>query len=281
MVKFSTRKTRDATEGNRLVSAKDVRLKMCRITRQQHPRVLPSLGSPETVTFFVDKGTDSIVVAEPEFIYEVAARAAKWVEATSDGDQPTRPPRSLPKDLMARKQWEHIPPICGIANVPVPLDDGTIISEPGYNKDTGLLIDLRGEFPAIPDRPTIDDAINASKVLAEVYEDFQFAGHGVYRSGAIALPLTLVGRHAFSGKVPLFGVDANVAAAGKDLLINAGSNIETGHDAPSADFPEDGAELRKVVTSTLMSGEQLFHLDRGAEMCGGRAVDGRQHCNCC
>ncbi len=61
-------------------------------------------------------------------------------------------------------RW-HLPVLTGLINAPTLREDGSVLCTPGYDAATGLLLELSGvEFPAIPDRPTRDDAVAALQV---------------------------------------------------------------------------------------------------------------------
>src|SRR5208283_2025440 len=60
----------------------------------------------------------------------------------------------------------RFPTLHGVITAPTMRADGSILSAPGYDAATGLLFDPgRVVFPAIPTRPTLDDAAKAFALL--------------------------------------------------------------------------------------------------------------------
>ena len=70
----------------------------------------------------------------------------------------------------------------------------------------------------------------AAAELLEVVKDFPF--YDADRSAWLALVLSLIGRSAIAGCVPLFGITANCRGSGKSLLADAASLIAYGRHAP-------------------------------------------------
>ena len=79
--------------------------------------------------------------------------------------------------------------------------------------------------------PTQENAQDAIQALLEVFVDFPFQ-HECHRTAAVAAILSLVGRYAIKGSVPLFAVSATTRGSGKGLLVDTISIIATGRTAP-------------------------------------------------
>ena len=147
-----------------------------------------------------------------------------------------------------------------------------ILSRPGYDPETGLLLESGATFPAIPDRPSKAEAIAARDLLLEVAIDFPFEAD-MHRAAWLAGLLTPLARFAFTGPAPLFLVDANVRAAGKGLLLNTISRIVTGEPFTIATYTSDEEELRKRITSLVLAGDRLVLLDNLEGKFGGPVLD--------
>jgi hypothetical protein len=77
------------------------------------------------------------------------------------------------------------------------------------------------------------------------------------------------------GPVPGFPFVGNAAGCGKDLLIDLGSIIGRGCDAPSRTYPADPIEAQKVILALALAGLPVVHwnnLDEG-ELYGGGVMD--------
>jgi hypothetical protein len=118
--------------------------------------------------------------------------------------------------------------------------DDTVATKPGYDEDTGLLLQFADPF-VIPGRPSRQDAASACAELLEVVADFPFAA-GCHRSAWLAALLTPLARFTYDGPAPLFLADANKRGSGKGLLLNTISLIVSGGDFTVATYTDDDDE---------------------------------------
>src|SRR5262249_653757 len=106
---------------------------------------------------------------------ERLAANARWVALhqtrAAIQDKPARPPGWCVAAVHARAGWPGIRHLEAVLDYPVLRPDGTILSRPGYDPDTGLLLEPFGDLPQLPVRPTKDDAIAARDTLLEVVVD--------------------------------------------------------------------------------------------------------------
>jgi hypothetical protein len=159
-----------------------------------------------------------------------------------------------------------------VTEAPTLRPDGSVIVEPGYDKATGILYCPTVEFPPIEPRPSRDRCVAAVKALLDVVSDFPFeAAH--HRSAWLAGLLSVVGRFAFRGPAPLFLHDANVAGAGKGLLVDVAALIATGRVAARMSPADNDAEMRKRITSIAMGGDRLVLIDNVIASLGGASLD--------
>lgn len=170
--------------------------------------------------------------------------------------------------IHSQGSWQGIRPLAGLITMPTIRPDGTVISTPGYDEQTGLYLKPYGEIPVLPEKPSQQDARGAATRLREVFADFPFA-EPKHFSAMLSYLLTLLGRHAFAGPSPLFLFDANVRASGKTLLVDLASIISSGHEMPRMTNPGDDDEFRKRITALVMAGESTVLIDN---------VDGKLGC---
>ncbi|MBX6747299.1 MAG: hypothetical protein IRY87_35155, partial [Acetobacteraceae bacterium] len=112
--------------------------------------------------------------------------AAGWerFDGRSEDWVATDAPMKVVKAYKERVGRWRLPVLGGIVNAPTLRADGSILAAPGYDEATGLLLDPRGvTFPAIPDRPSKEDADTALQVLRDLIATFPFVG-GADRSVA-------------------------------------------------------------------------------------------------
>jgi hypothetical protein len=212
----------------------------------------------------------------PPLLRERLAANAQWVSVreTKEGiiEQPARPPGWCVAAVHARADWPGIRHLEAVVDYPVLRPDGTILSKPGYDPETGLLLDAVAEFPPIPDAPTRAEAVAALGELLEVVGDFPFE-RNVHQAAYVAALLTPLARFAFAGPAPLFLVDANVRAAGKGLLLDTIARIITGERFTIATYTSDEDELRKRITSLVLAGDRLVLFDNLEGKFGNAVLD--------
>jgi hypothetical protein len=189
---------------------------------------------------------------------------ARWLECRTSArgtySAPGHPSDRCMSALHALGYWPGIRTLEAMTTYPELLPDGTVLSRPGYDESTGLLFEPLGDVPAIPEKPTLDDAMVACKALLDVVSDFPFAAEK-YKAAWMAALLTALCRFAFKGPAPFFLFDANTRGSGKTLLTQVISNIVTGAEFPTASYTDDEAELRKSITSVAMMSLRMVLFD--------------------
>lgn len=182
-------------------------------------------------------------------------------------------PRSpIVKMLHARVSWPNLRPLSGIVRAPFLRTDGSVVQDPGYDEATRCVYAPTTSFPRVPSKPSQAEALAASRALLDVVVDFPFKSEA-HRAGWLALVLSLAGRQAIAGSVPLFVIDANSAGAGKTLLAHIAGWIALGYEVPVSTFTTDNAEMRKMITSVLCAGDRMVLLDNLSGTVGNDALN--------
>jgi hypothetical protein len=212
----------------------------------------------------------------PPLLRERLAANARWVgiKWTEDGpeEKPARPPTWCVAAVHARACWPGVRHLEAVIDYPVLRPNGTVLCSPGYDPQTGLLLESSGSLPVIVQHPTQEDAYTARDALLEVVVDFPFERE-VHRAAWLAGLLTPLARFAFVGPAPLFLVDANVRAAGKGLRLDCISRIITGERLTIATYTSDEDELRKRITSLALAGDRLVLFDNLEGAFGNATLD--------
>jgi hypothetical protein len=212
----------------------------------------------------------------PALLRERLAANARWValRETREGteEKPARPPAWCVAAVHSRGLWPDVRHLEAVVDYPVLRPDGSILSRPGHDPDTGLLLEPAGAFPEFPARVGKDDAVAAAEAMLEVVCDFPFEREA-HRGAWLAGLLTPLARFAFTGPAPLFLVDANVPAAGKGLLLDCISRIATGERFTIATYTADEDELRKRITSLVLAGDRLVLFDNLGGKFGNATLD--------
>jgi hypothetical protein len=153
-----------------------------------------------------------------------------------------------------------IPVLTGIVEAPTLRPDGTILSEPGYDAATGLLLDTGGvDFPAVPERPTKEDAEEALRLIQDVIRAFPFKDEASKAAG-VALMITPNVRKACRA-VPLTVISAPKMAAGKTLLACVAGYARLGRMPTLMPPAGDPNEERKRLLGVLLDGDEIVVVD--------------------
>lgn len=222
-------------------------------------------------------GAPVIVPAEIAWVRERLDHSAAWVKETIHARTgevkraQALPPKWVAETLMARGEWPF-PPLEGVVETPVFRPDGSILLTPGYDPETGLIYDPGDAlFPPIPDRPTIQDAARAIVELLEPFAEFDFVAEADRSAGAAAV-LTIIGRHAIQGPVPIFAFRAPTPGSGKSLLADAISQLGTGRAASKMAPPTSDEETKKLILALGIEGAAVVLIDNANGVFGSNSL---------
>lgn len=222
------------------------------------------------------QGTPRILTVPAGYLRErLAERCYFWRIVTrgeNEVEQHVDPPGWLMDAIHSRGFWQPVRVLSGITESPVLRPDGTILSTPGWDEQTGLQYEPTGAVPAVPDNPSQADAMAALSMLRELVAEFPFE-KPAHESAWLAGLLTVLGRRAFTGPAPLFLIDANVRGSGKSLLTDLIAIITTGREMPRLSNPGDDDEARKRITSLALAGDPLALIDNITSTLGSASLD--------
>lgn len=218
----------------------------------------------------------------PPTLRERLGKVAKFVTISPDGEARQKPPPDwCLSAIRHRGTWRGIRHLEGIVNTPVLRADGSILSKPGYDPATGLVLTdascgssgSSGSVSATAaNRFLADDARQAVGKLLELVADFPFASKA-HASAWVAAVLTPFARHAFDGPAPLFLIDANTRGSGKSLLADVIGHITGGAEMARMSAPRDDDECRKRITSLAIAGDTLVLIDNIIGTLGCASLD--------
>ena len=197
----------------------------------------------------------------PDMMRSQLTRAARFerYDARSKAYVPTDPPYDVAKAVLERDgDWEF-PRLIGVITTPTLRPDGSILSEPGYDPSTALLLVAPPEMPAIPDAPTPADARQALDLLQDLLAEFPFVDAPSRAAGLSAL-MTPVARGALQA-APLHVLDAPEAGTGKSYLIDLAAAIATGEFAPVIAAGRNEEETEKRLSADLITGQAIVSID--------------------
>lgn len=198
--------------------------------------------------------------------HSLRATMTSVINFVSPGDEP-KP--LLPHISLAQTYLEQVaegggrlPVLRGIVECPTLRPDGTILSEDGYDRATGLILDTGGvAFDPVPEAPTREDGVAGLEKLKVLIRQFPFKGPGSL-SVALSGFLTALCRRSLPA-APMHGFTAPAAGTGKSLLCDCIAMFAMGRPAAALNQSgePDGEEERKALMSILMQGDPVVMID--------------------
>lgn len=213
-------------------------------------------------------GRDELGVPYIEAVTESACRgfierAAAYVKVNNEGKTIPlpAPPLDIVRDFMSLPH-RNLPALLGITEVPILRGDGSILTEPGYDKATRLYYQPAPglTIPTVSDNPTLVELQKAVALIQEPILDFPFDSEAS-RTNALALMITPVCRPMITGPVPLCLLDKPQAGTGAGLLSDVIAIIATGRPAAMMAPPKNDEECEKRLTSILRHGRAIITID--------------------
>ena len=213
----------------------------------------------------------------PNGSLEIAlSAAAQWlkVKKTKEGDEwiPATPPQWAVVGVTQARYWHGVPPLVGIVGAPTIRADGSLLREPGYDRDTGLFYRPVGQLATVPEYPTEEQAVEARNLLLDAVSDFPFESE-VHKAGWLAMLLTMFCRPTINDSVPLFYIDANTRGSGKSLLAQVAAVIAGNQKCPVTSLPGDEEERGKTINTIILEGQQVVIFDNIEGSIGGQTLN--------
>jgi hypothetical protein len=194
------------------------------------------------------------------------------LDATPDERPQDAPPWLAPR-ILAKSGEGHFPPLDAVITAPTLRRDGSVLGEPGYDRDARLLYVRDCHEPLlIPENPDLDQARAALDVLWAPFRHFPLVDT-VDRGVVLQALLTAVVRPSLP-TAPGIGLDAPAAGTGKTLLAKAIGALCLGY--PPDILPPVGDkddEVRKRLFSVLRDGRRVLLWDNVREPLGSASLD--------
>jgi hypothetical protein len=157
---------------------------------------------------------------------------------------------------------DQFAPLDRISHAPFVREDGTVVTEPGYDEATRTMLipDPVFEGLTVPEDPTPEEIEAARELLlTEWLGDFPFDSD-TDRANVMALIVTPAIR-GMVPKVPLAVVDGLQMGVGKNLLADSILTVYTGQAAEPMNWVPEADELRKQITAAFRTGAEFFVFD--------------------
>jgi putative DNA primase/helicase len=238
-----------------------------------------------TVRLDVDTREDGLVLpagdtvihlVDRDWLLDAMARVGDWRKySPMDGKwRRADPMQKYANGALARVGSWPFPYLRSVVDVPPFLSDGRVLTAAGYDRTSGVLYAPRPGFmwPEVPEEPTKTDAEAAMKVLFEPVAEFPWQ-HDSDKAGYLAAVLTLVGREAIDGPVPLFAYRARTRGTGKSLLARVVVLAATGREPATTTYTTDDEELRKRITAFALRGARDVTFDDVSGSIGSQSLE--------
>lgn len=212
-----------------------------------------------------DKGasttTARLVAVTPDAMVDHLSRVAAWTRFDGRRSQNVAvdPPRQVAAILLARDGEWRFRPLAGIITTPTLRPDGSVLSKPGYDPATRLLLIDPPQMPRLATKPTREAALKALALLSKLLSEFPFTD-GASRSVALSALITPVVRGAMP-VAPLHAMRAPTPGSGKSFLVDIASAIATGQRCPVIAAGRTEEENEKRLGAALLAGQPLVSID--------------------
>jgi putative DNA primase/helicase len=171
----------------------------------------------------------------------------------------TDPPRNVAAIILSRDGEWTFRRLAGVITTPTLRPDGSLLTAPGYDAVTRLLLVDPPAMPTVADRPTRDEALRALAELQDLLHGFPFV-NDASRSVALSCLITPVVRGALP-VAPLHAVRAPTAGSGKSFLIDVASAIATGQLCPVISAGASEEEAEKRLGAAVLTGQPIVSID--------------------
>ena len=169
------------------------------------------------------------------------------------------PPDKVAMVLLSREGEWRLPRLAGITTIPTLRPDGSLLSEPGYDPATQVLLLHPPAMPAIPERPSRADAAEALGLLKSLLYEFPFVDEPS-RSVAYSALITPVVRGVMP-VAPLHLTRAPEVGSGKSYLVDLVCAIVLGQPCPAMAAGKSEEETEKRVSAAMMKGSPIISID--------------------
>ena len=186
----------------------------------------------------------------------------KWLKTPNGGvvEVLENPPVDVVASVLALGGRRGLKPLDAVVSAPLMRLDRTILSQPGYDADTRLLLDMTEPLQEVPEHPSADQLQAAFTRLWEPFEQFPFVGP-VDRAVLLCALLTAIVRPVL-GTAPAFAFDATQHGTGKTILAECCAVLATG-DRPITwpHVANNEEETRKRLLTVLRGGQRVLLWD--------------------
>jgi len=177
----------------------------------------------------------------------------------SESYTPCDPPDRHCSVLFDMAPYPQMAILRGIARQPYLRPDGTLVTTPGYDQETGMFGVFDEQQFNVPSKPTKNDAEKALQILDVLLSEFSFKKE-YDRAAALAGILTATIRPSLP-TAPLFHSRAPIISSGKSYLNQLLTAFATMSSSAGVSFPRDEDECRKLLLASLLTNPAVISFD--------------------
>lgn len=172
------------------------------------------------------------------------------------------------ESFISHTRRNELPKVKRIAQYPIFLPDGRLVSERGYIPEINCY--LAPNFDKIDDIESLDKAVDT---IRSHYQFFPWKSPEDEVRG-LSYGVTLFLQHLIDGNLLLYDINSNVGGSGKGLLIESMYSFITGRVLPNISVTRDpltrgrglqflinDEKLQRGVSGLLSKGVNAFHID--------------------
>jgi putative DNA primase/helicase len=209
----------------------------------------------ENVRLLRAKPATVMAYCERRFRFEIKSKKRGWYCCHM--------PHDLAQRFLALPDHAGLFQLKGFAPCPTLRPDGSLLSQPGYDQQTGLY--QTGNLRvSVPEEPTEQQARDALAEIRALVSSFPFAGgkdgDGLAESVAIAAIIGALLRPCLP-TMPATGFTAPARGSGKSYLANVIAMIATGRPMPSMTVNARLDEFEKAFGAMLFEAHPIICLD--------------------
>lgn len=169
------------------------------------------------------------------------------------------PPEKYTRILHDATVYPHLPVLNGLARQPYLRPDGSLMTDAGYDVNTGMFGVFNVKQFSIPGQPTHQQAENALIELSALLSEFSFkTKHD--KAAALSGILTAAIRSSLT-QAPMFHVKAPSISSGKSYLCELLTAFATPQKGTPHSFPADDEECRKLLLAELLTAPAVVEFD--------------------
>ena len=194
------------------------------------------------------------------------SRMAQWYAQKKGKFVKSRPSRPIIADFCSgySERWGKLKPFRMFTSFQTIRDDGSLIVEPGYDRQSGLYLMNPPEGVKLPTKIGAKQVAEALTTLWEPFKHYSFEDEAASKSALLSAIFTVCLRHLFP-TVPMFAFTASKAAAGKTKAAQAISQMWFGKNPANVRYTSEEEELSKILGSCALAGDRMVLFDNVRE----------------